>query len=72
MAPEILIGVHYNSRSDTWAIGVLLFIMVVGKFPFVGTSLETLFQKIVLDEVELDINTIKIRLLPPELYDFIL
>ena len=37
MAPEIVSKQDYNGRCvDTWALGILLFAMLCGKFPFKG------------------------------------
>eukprot|EP00928_Gymnodinium_smaydae_P017890 TRINITY_DN16828_c1_g5_i1.p1 TRINITY_DN16828_c1_g5~~TRINITY_DN16828_c1_g5_i1.p1 ORF type:complete len:618 (+),score=72.16 TRINITY_DN16828_c1_g5_i1:48-1901(+) len=33
LAPEVLTG-HYDERIDFWSFGVLLYIMLCGKFPF--------------------------------------
>ena len=39
MAPEITKKGLYNGRqTDIWALGVLLYLMLVGKFPFRATS----------------------------------
>lgn len=34
LAPEIILGLRYTAKVDTWAIGVMLFQMVVGQVPF--------------------------------------
>ncbi len=38
MAPEILSGKmkNVNPAIDVWSMGVILFLMVVGEFPFNG------------------------------------
>ncbi len=38
MAPEVFKGV-LNVKSDVWASGVFLYLLFLGKFPFVGRSL---------------------------------
>ena len=38
MAPEIIRGQAPSVQSDIWALGVLLFEMVVGRRPFAGTT----------------------------------
>ena len=37
MAPEILARGKYDSKVDVWALGVLLFFMLFGEFPFRGS-----------------------------------
>lgn len=34
MAPEVEDGSAYDFASDAWCLGVLLFVLIVGKFPF--------------------------------------
>lgn len=34
VAPEILLGQPYDERCDVWSLGVMLFIMLCGSFPF--------------------------------------
>lgn len=47
MAPEIVSKVEYRGEpADVWALGVVLFVMVAGYFPFKGQSDKELYQKI--------------------------
>ena len=42
MAPEVLLGGRTDARSDVWSIGVMLYQLVNGQFPFSGrTPFET-------------------------------
>lgn len=42
MAPEVLLGVRSDARADIWSIGVMLYQLVNGRFPFSGrTPFET-------------------------------
>jgi calcium-dependent protein kinase len=45
MAPEILNG-HYDSKCDTWSLGVLLYVFVSGYLPFQGENRQEVFMKI--------------------------
>jgi serine/threonine protein kinase len=36
MAPEIFKKVAYSTKVDIWALGVLIFKMLFGDFPFKG------------------------------------
>ena len=36
-APELISKEHYNGFSaDCWALGIVLYVMLIGKFPFKG------------------------------------
>ena len=38
MAPEILRGMPYDYKVDIYSIGVLMYILITGKRPFVGKN----------------------------------
>lgn len=47
MAPEIINKVKYNSKkSDVWALGILLYKLLTGKYLFHGDNNEEIYQKI--------------------------
>lgn len=47
MAPEILSNKEYVGHPvDIWALGVLLFVMLCGSFPFKGANDRDLYKKI--------------------------
>ncbi|KAG0477705.1 hypothetical protein HPP92_012424 [Vanilla planifolia] len=47
-APECCLGLTYHGRAaDTWAVGVTLYFMIVGKYPFLGDTLQETYDKIV-------------------------
>lgn len=39
MAPEVLSEQQYDSRSDLWSVGVMMFEMLVGHVPFSGNNI---------------------------------
>ena len=48
MAPEIICRDNYSGpAADIWALGVILYVMLTGKFPFRGISERQLFQDII-------------------------
>ncbi|GAB4859214.1 Serine/threonine-protein kinase grik2 [Ancistrocladus abbreviatus] len=58
-APECCLGLTYRGRAaDTWAVGVTLYCMMMGNFPFIGDSLQETYDKIVNDPLYLpdDLN----------------
>ncbi|KAI4368785.1 hypothetical protein MLD38_017299 [Melastoma candidum] len=47
-APECCLGPTYHGKAaDTWAVGVTLFCMVSGNYPFLGETLQDTYDKIV-------------------------
>lgn len=47
MAPEITRKHDYEGRPvDIWALGVLLYVMLTGEFPFRGTNEQDLYARI--------------------------
>ncbi|XP_063708981.1 uncharacterized protein LOC134837528 [Culicoides brevitarsis] len=47
IAPEILSGKPYRGKPcDMWALGVMFYTMIVGRFPFVDSTPPALFKKI--------------------------
>ncbi|KRX08504.1 Protein kinase-like domain [Pseudocohnilembus persalinus] len=47
MSPEIVSKIEYNGqKADIWALGVLLHVLLSGKFPFRGANDKDLFRKI--------------------------
>ncbi|ONK63957.1 uncharacterized protein A4U43_C07F20650 [Asparagus officinalis] len=58
-APECCLGSTYRGRAaDTWAVGVTLYYMVSGQYPFLGETLQDTYDKIVNNPLMLpdDIN----------------
>uniref|UniRef100_A0A0D9Y1X5 Protein kinase domain-containing protein n=1 Tax=Leersia perrieri TaxID=77586 RepID=A0A0D9Y1X5_9ORYZ len=53
-APECCQGLTYHGRAaDTWAVGVTLYCMIFGQYPFLGDTLQETYDKIVNDTVEI-------------------
>ncbi len=47
MAPEIVQKIEYcGKKSDVWSLGILLYVLLVGKYPFYAHSDSYLFKKI--------------------------
>ncbi|EOA24150.1 hypothetical protein CARUB_v10017384mg [Capsella rubella] len=47
-APECCLGITYSGKSaDTWAVGVTLYHMILGQYPFLGHTLQDTYDKIV-------------------------
>jgi len=51
VAPEILQGEGYDHKIDTWAAGVLLYVLLSGRLPFSGDSDVELFRAILETEL---------------------
>ena len=47
MSPEIVNRVEYNyEKGDVWALGVVLYAILTGTFPFKGITNKDLYSKI--------------------------
>ena len=58
MAPEIVAKREYYGRGvDIWAAGVLLFVMICGRFPFKGSDDRQLFKEISTGDIDFPVNT---------------
>lgn len=47
MAPELFIGTNYNTAIDVWALGIIIFLMMFGYFPFFGEDATELKNNII-------------------------
>ena len=46
MAPEILKGGEYNYKCDLWSIGIIIYKLYFGKFPYFGANENAIINKI--------------------------
>jgi len=54
MAPQV-IDEGYSEKCDIWSIGVIMYIMLTGKFPFDGDTQDEIFKNILDSEYDLEI-----------------
>lgn len=52
LAPEMVCGEPYTRSIDWWALGVIIYLMIVGETPFDGDDERELFDNIVYKNVE--------------------
>ena len=52
-APEIIQNLPYNKEIDVWSLGVILFYMFTGYYPFMGKEEAEIEDKIINEPVEL-------------------
>jgi len=53
IAPEIFKGKGYSFPVDFWSLGILVYVMLVGKYPFVSNSPYEMYRAIMNDPVAL-------------------
>ncbi|KAE9593206.1 hypothetical protein Lal_00029289 [Lupinus albus] len=53
-APECILGLTYHGKaSDTWAVGITLYCMILGEYPFLGDTLQDTYDRIVNNPIVL-------------------
>jgi serine/threonine-protein kinase ULK/ATG1 len=57
MAPEILFHQKYNVKTDLWSIGVILYEMVYGKYPYSAKTTIDLIKEVKSGKIEFSKNT---------------
>ena len=60
MAPEIMKFQNYDNKVDIWSLGIGVFRMLFGDFPFTGKNQYDLLQKMEKNEINFDMNGVKI------------
>lgn len=56
MAPEVVNSLAYNHKCDLWSIGIVLYVILSGKFPFYSESTDETIKKINKQELDLESN----------------
>jgi calcium-dependent protein kinase len=59
MAPEVHQGL-YDSKCDTWSLGVLLYVFMSGYLPFQGSNRQEVFDKIQRGKYHFDHEEFKV------------
>ena len=65
-SPEMLEENGYNESVDVWGIGVVLFLLLTGKYPFDGSSKPNIFRRITDKNIhysKYDLNRSEVKLL---------
>lgn len=53
-APELLLGKEYDgTKADAWSLGVVLYILVTGGFPFPGDSIDKLKRAVLAGQLKI-------------------
>jgi len=47
MAPELCRESKYDNKVDVWATGVIIYVLLTGKPPFVGRSKDIVYRNII-------------------------
>jgi calcium-dependent protein kinase len=53
VAPEVLLG-DYNSQCDNWSLGVIMYVLLSGYFPFYALNEREVFAKIKTGEISFE------------------
>ena len=50
-SPEVLLN-NYNEKCDLWSCGIILYLLLTGKFPFYGKTENEIIEKILNQKIE--------------------
>ena len=51
MAPEVMQSQGHDTSADIWSLGILMYSMVLGYYPFEGDTREKLKENIINKEI---------------------
>jgi serine/threonine protein kinase len=51
ISPEMWLGERYNKQSDMWALGIVLYELMMNQRPFVGVSMKEVSDKVLKGEI---------------------
>ena len=68
-SPEILLGLQHNLKTDVWSLGVVIYELLSGKFPFVGEEKGATKKNIAT--ATLNLNTVRWSSISSEAIDLI-
>lgn len=52
MCLVIFVGLTYGGKAaDTWAVGVTLYCMILGEYPFLGDTLQDTYDKVRITDI---------------------
>jgi len=55
-SPEVLLFNDYSIKSDIWSAGIIMYILLLGKFPFIGEDIDKLKNNIINQEIDFNNN----------------
>jgi calcium-dependent protein kinase len=53
LSPDVIRGKNYGPACDIWSIGIIMYILLCGNFPFDDRDGRLIFRKILDDEIDL-------------------
>ena len=57
-SPEVLLNNDFSIKSDIWSAGIIMYILLLGKFPFIGENIDTLKENIINQELNFNSDNI--------------